>query len=105
GGGSGAPRVVAAAAAAADGAPSTNGAPSNGAAGAGGDGQAGPPAGGDVASSRAGERTVAVVDRPSESPRSIVRQALAELGYGADETRRALAALDQDESLAHADER
>ena len=41
----------------------------------------------------------------AETPRSIVRQALAELGYGADETRRALAALDQDESLAGADER
>ena len=107
GGGAGALRVAttATAAAGAGGGPSTNGAPSNGAAGADDEGHGGPPGGGDVASSAAGERTVAVIDRPSESPRSIVRQALAELGYGADETRRALAALDQDESLADADER
>ena len=107
GGGAGAPRVptTAGSAAPADGTPSNNGASSNGAAGADGDGHGDPPGVGDVASTAAGERTVAVVDRPSESPRSIVRQALAELGYGADEARRALAALDQDESLADADER
>ena len=107
GGGAGALRVAttATAAAGAAGGPSANGAPANGAAGADGEGHGGPAGGGDVTSTASGERAVAVVDRPSESPRSIVRQALAELGYGADETRRALAALDQDESLGDADER
>jgi len=107
GSGAGAPRALTTAGSAApvDGTPSSNGASSNGAAGTHGDGHGDHPGVGDAASTAAGERILAVVDRPSESPRSIVRQALAELGYGADETRRALAALDQDESLADADER
>lgn len=83
----------------------TGAASGNGAAGAiaaGADGAAVGEAG--TNGSASGERLPAI-DPVTESPRSIVRQALAELGYGADETRRALAALDQDESLAGADER
>jgi Holliday junction DNA helicase RuvA len=43
-------------------------------------------------------------DGPAPSPRSVVRQALAELGYGPEEARRALTALDDDEALVGADE-
>ena len=86
---------------------SANGAAA-GAEGAGAPGQGAPhqeAAGVDATGGSNGQAAVATGDTLLETPRSIVRQALVELGYGADETRRALAALDQDESLAGADER
>jgi Holliday junction DNA helicase RuvA len=85
----------------------TGAASGNGAAGgiAGGTDGAGAAVGEARTNGSASGELLPAIDAVTESPRSIVRQALAELGYGADETRRALAVLDQDESLADADER